>query len=416
MADKKVFTAESLPLDPIALARYYHHGLKARLWTSIPTAQAALKDSGILVSRDVFLRALRVYRLPNSVLELFDEVHLTNAAANTLLVIVKRDGLSMLLQRSETINAKDLPSREAILEALGKSLNEKEIVPGSEIAAFPLLLAKEYFTGLESGKWSTQAEACKILQVPRHHIVYAIQISRLPLELLELFSPNDSTFRVGRRLYSLTQTTSPELLISRASQVLAERKPLPPAAAFAVLLQKETPQFAAGRFENPQIDSVLIVAKMYEIGKRELQWSTMANADKLLGFPENTVGRAVRVSKLPQVVLKLLGGDQISHKEGKRLLSIVRLVGPHALLKNARSASKLFPKPSRENLFALFAGASVSREVKQLEVSFHVTTNGHAAHIRISGHDVVLLGKYLDEITGWCDFLVARESAKKTRR
>jgi hypothetical protein len=413
MADKKVFTAESLPLDPLALACYYHHGLKAGLWTSISTARAALKDSSILVSRDVFQRALRVYTLPNSVLGLFTEVHLTNAAANTLLTIAKRDGLPELLQRSQALNANDFPSTEALLEALGKRLEEIRTVPESEIAVFPMLLAKEYIAGLESGRWSTQAEASLMLKVPRQHVVRAVQISRLPVELLELFNPNDLTFRVGRRLLSLKESIGLDLLINRASPISADRKPLAPLAAFSFLLQKEPSESTAARFQNLQIDSALVVAKMYKFGKRELQWSTMAGANKVLGLPENTVGRAVRVSKLPQVVLTLLGGDQISHREGKRLLSIVKLVGPHALLQNARSASKILPRPSRENLFALLAGAPISREVKGVGVTFHVTSRGHAAHIRVSGANVVLLNKYLDEIKEWCDFLLLKDSVKK---
>jgi hypothetical protein len=413
MADRKVFTAESLPLDPLALARYYHHGLKAGLWTSIPTARAALKDSRILVSKDVFQRALRVHALPDSVLKFFDELHLTNAAANTLLAIVKRDGLPMLLQRSEALNPKDFPSSKALIEALGKKSNELKMVPKFESEAFPLLLAKEYNAGLDSGRWRSQTEASLMLNVPRHHVVHAVQISRLPVELLELFSPADLTFRVGRRLLSLRQKIGLDLLIQRVSTAPPDRKPLTPSAAFAVLLQKESAESTAVRFATIPIDSALVVAKMYNAGKNELRWSTVASANKLLGLPIHTVGRAVRVSKLPHVVLMLLGGDEISHKEGKLLLSIKKVVGAHALLKNARLALKIRPLPSRENLFSLLAGAPVSREVKQLEVSFHVSTRGHAAHIRVSGPNVVRLTKYLDDIKGWCDFLLVRDAAKK---
>jgi hypothetical protein len=413
MADKKLLTAESLPLHPLALARYYHHGLKAGFWTSVPTALATMKDTRILVSRDILRRALRVYRLPNSVLGLFEDVHLTNTAAKALLFIVKRDGLPMIVRRSEALNARDFTSNESLLEALGKKSNEAAILPGTEVVAFPLLLAKEYIAGLESGRWETQLEASVMLKVPRHHVIRSLQISRLPIELLELFKTDDLTFRTGRRLLSLKETVGLDVLTSRASTVSADRKPLAPMAAFAVLLQKEPVESTAVQLASPHKDSALIIAKIYDIGKRDGRWSTMGSANKILGLRTHTVGRAVRVSKLPQFVLALFGGDRISHKEGYRLLSIFKEVGPQAFFKNAMSASKILPRPSREKLFRLLAGAAVSREDKQLKVSYHVSTSGHEAHIRVSGPNVELLRDYLDDIRGWCGFLLKSNAPKK---
>jgi hypothetical protein len=418
MADETVLTAETLSRDPIALARTYRRGLEGGLWSSLRSAEDALQKSGIPVSRTILEIAVQASALPSSVLRLFSAIPLTNGAARTLLGIVKRDGMAALLHRSEALNPGEFQSHEALLEALSNQKSTRDLDwlqtdPDAEITEFPLLLAKIYAEGIESGRWITQTEAGLALGVPRPNVVRAIQISTLPVELLSLFSSGDLTFRLGRHLLSLRKSAGLGALINRASKVPDERRPLSSAAALDVLRERGSAELAINPVEESrQDDSPLTLAKKYETGKLGGLWTTMAGANTILRLPRDTVGDAVRVSKLPQLILGLFDAEEISRHEGKKLLSIARTLGPHMLLQNARKASTFLPRPSRAELFEMLAGVQVPPDAKEVAVTFHMNSKGRAAHIRVTGPNIALLSTRLDDIKGWCKFLLTQETGK----
>jgi hypothetical protein len=421
MSEEVKLTAETAARDPLALARTYQHGLRAGLWASLRDAVKVFRESRIPVSYAILHCAVKVSVLPVSVLRLFNDIPLTNAGAATLLKLTARDGLEALSERSERINPGQYQSCQTLLDAL---MGQEPLRSGARLrggsnaprTVHPLMLASEYAEGVAAGKWLTRQDAALALGYTLSEVTQAVQISAVPSEVLALFREGDITLWVGRKLVSLCNSRGASVLIGLAAGVAVGSRPLSTKAAFDILsVASPGTRASMDAAEQQRIEFPLGLAKEYERGKLQGRWSTRTDADSVLGLAKDTVGVALRISKLPRTVLEVFEPEEIIFFLGRKLLSIQKAVGHRIFLENAKAASATRPRPTREQIFAILAGdrhrpSRHSGHVQPVTVALRVRVSGAETYIRVTSPQIMLLGKHTEAIREWCELLLAKET------
>jgi hypothetical protein len=174
----------------------------------------------------------------------------------------------------------------------------------------------------------------------------------------------------------------------------------------------------------------LTLAKEYADDIKSDRWNTQKEASLALKVARSNFVRTVRISRFPVELLPLFRSDDLTFRVGRRLLLLSKSTGLDALLDRAsmvsvdrRQLSSTAAHAAQkctnrvENLSTAFAGTPVRdarrcanpSDVKEIAITFHMNSKGHAAHIRLTGPNIALLSKNLDEVKAWWEVFLARE-------
>ena len=404
--------------NPIALARTYQHGLKSGLWKTVGEAAAFFRRTGIPVSWHTLQRAVEASALPIIVLSLFDgRRRLTNMAALELLAIQARDGLDELVHRSQSVPASDAMPMRMLLDALAGPIPLKRHAGHRKKRApteLPLPLALAYADGLRDGKWASMRGASVALGHYANKVGLAVQIAGLPPEILSLFDRDDVTFWVGRKILSLARARGFDSLITAASDVPVDSRPLSMREGVAVLERSVVAKPPGGRPAFLQNSNwPLLLAKEYAVGKADGRWRTLGAAEKALGLGKDVVGLARRIALLPGTVLGLFHPDELTFYLGSRLLSVQRSAGRVTLVRRAHGAASMRPRPpDKETIMEILAGvpiASTVRDTSTVTVNYRDSQSRGEPYIRISSSHISHLVKHTQAIQEFCELLLMKE-------
>jgi len=403
--------------NPIALARTYQHGLKSGLWKTVDEAAAFFRETGIPVSWHTLQRAVEASALPIIVLSLFDgRRRLTNMAALELLAIQARDGLDELVHRSQSVPASDAMSMRLLLDALAGPIPLKRHAGHRKNRAptdLPLPLALAYADGLGDGKWASMRGASVALGHYDNKVGLAVRIAGLPSEILSLFDRNDVTFWVGRKILSLARARGFDSLITAAGDVPVDSRPLSMSEGVAVLEHSvvgKPPGERRALLQNS--NRPLPLAKEYAVGKADGRWRTLDGAQKALGLGKDVVGLARRIALLPRTVLGLFDPDELTFYLGSRLLAVQRSAGRVTLVRRAHVAASMQPRPDKEAIMEILAGAPIASTVRDsstVTVNFRDNQSRGEPYIRISSSHISHLVKHTKAIQEFCELLLMKE-------
>jgi hypothetical protein len=187
--------------DPLNLAALYQAGLGGQ-WNSYREAATKMAtDIKINIGFARIREAVAVSELPSEILSLFTDVGLLNRTARELLKAARAEGVTKLVARARKVDPSGKSRTE--LMALVCGIAEQPPMGRGTQRDRPLVIAKAYSDGLESGKWASPRDAAAKLGIDLKTITRAISIAALPGEVLALF-PNIGA-NLGERLVRLTR-------------------------------------------------------------------------------------------------------------------------------------------------------------------------------------------------------------------
>jgi hypothetical protein len=406
-------TSENIANDPLAIARTYRRGIQTGLWKSLREAAAIFQQAGLPIFQTPLTNAVRVSAYPNTILQLFDRIPLSNVGVLALIAAEKEIGVSALAERCAQIDQAMFAMERELLAAIANdemSL-DTETRPGSQKTRLkparlpPLQLAKTFLEGIVAGKWSTCRDAGAVLKRTHTDVALAVQIWELPSEVLALFNVSEVTAKIGRELISLKKALGSDALIRMASEIANEGKRRPLDEVIGSLRER-------GSIGSPNMRAPLLIAKEYENGKVLGRWRSHTAAEAVLGMKKDTMGVAIRISKLPAEVLKLFDTEQFRFFDGQKLLKLQNKLGLQQLIQNASAVSSMKPVPRKIEIFELLAGRKQGSRVApgEVNVEFRMISKGGVSHIRITCPEIDVLSGRLDEIKAWCEYLLAEKS------
>lgn len=205
---------------PLELARLFKFGIKRGYWRTQTEAAPLLKASQSQISDAVALS-----RIPSEILDLFETRDAINFGVAAKLVTFFRElGPEEMSARAATINAlsNKLPASRILAALSGEGLRKTDAYAFRRNAeSLPLDVAREYFSGVEAGRWKSAAKASVHLRHSPSRVCRALKVAALPGDVVTLFSAKAPlTFEVGDKLLKLRVALGEDRLVRNAKRLI----------------------------------------------------------------------------------------------------------------------------------------------------------------------------------------------------
>jgi hypothetical protein len=211
---------------------------------------------------------------------------------------------------------------------------------------FPL--AYLYQRGLESGKWTTQAEASRALNVSQTDLSIALRMGSLPAELLGMFADiSQVTTHTVRVIRGVIAQEGQEAVLERIRPHIAAGGKLPAKAVLALVKGRMSNSIKAAsaarrdRFIPRSPDLPLSISNRYHQGLLNGEWTSYSACSRALRIPRRNISDAVSIAQLPPAVRSLFSGSKLTFAVGRKLLAIAGVVGNSTLIERSNDISYL---------------------------------------------------------------------------
>jgi hypothetical protein len=219
--------------NPLLLAELYLSGLAKTRWTTQKEALAALSHLRPSITRQNLSRAVSVAKLPPTVLSLFGTAGIWTNTARLLVSLASKHGVQVLADRASDINPNGLTWHQIL-----------RLLDGQEAAApmprrrsmTPLVLAEMYAKGVEKGRWNSMTGAAEAMGWHKGDLTKAVAISRLPVEVLQLFEGKTLVLAHGEVLLKLHRALGAVTMADRAKAMLIQPKRRTPEQIISLLI------------------------------------------------------------------------------------------------------------------------------------------------------------------------------------
>ncbi|CAN7473779.1 hypothetical protein LJR034_003080 [Caballeronia sp. LjRoot34] len=291
-----------------------------------------------------------------------------------------------------------------------------------------LQLGRIFPVGIRIGLWTTRAAAAKKLDATAPELSRGVQVAALPNEILDLFSADDITDYVARKLLETIKSDGLPTVLTRANNHAVHSDDRSAAAVMAALRArplkrqvraKKTSSYAAlttfPETTRRDVDGVrkrlpLDIARQFKDGKARGEWSTITEGARRLGFPRTTVSRALSIDALPEYVKKLLPREKLTLAVGAELVEIKNDIGISKLQRNAYLTEGWSAiRPVRVILDELAIGGTASPE----KIKIRVRQGYQNQYLKIECSHMIVVSRYRKEIEAMIRRLIRMRRDKR---
>ncbi|PTB30344.1 hypothetical protein C9I56_02995 [Paraburkholderia caribensis] len=214
-------------------------------------------------------------------------------------------------------------------------------------------MAYLYQRGLESGKWTTQADASRALNVSQTDLSVALRMGSLPAELLEMFADiSQITTYTVRVIRGVIAQEGQEAVLERIRPHITAGLKLPAKAVLALVKGRMSDAMKAAvsagteedRFPRRSQDLPMAVSDRYHRGIVNGDWTSYSGCSRALRISRRNISDAVSIGQLPPGVRSLFRESDLTFAVGRKLLSLEKAVGTSTLIRNAKNISDIVDK------------------------------------------------------------------------
>jgi hypothetical protein len=227
------------------------------------------------------------------------------------------------------------------------------------------LVAYLYQRGLESGKWTTQADASRALKVSQTNLSVALRMGSLPAELMGMFEDiSQVTAHTVRVIRGVIAQEGQEAVLERIRPHTAGGK-LPAKAVLALVKGRMSNSAKAvsaarrDRFIHRSPDLPMSISDRYHQGIVNGEWTSYSACSRALRIPRRKISDAVSIGQLPLAVRSLFSGSKLTFAVGRRLLAIARVVDNSTLIERSNDISYLAKSYTSGQLLRELSGESL---------------------------------------------------------
>ena len=229
------------------------------------------------------------------------------------------------------------------------------------------LVAHLYQRGLESGEWTTQAEASRALKVSQTDLSIALRVRSLPAELLGTFADiSQVTTHTVRVIRGVIAQDGLEAVLQRIRPHITAGGTLPAKAVIALVKGRmsyamKAAASAARRdmYVPPSPDLPMSISDRYHRGIVNGEWTSYSACSRALCIPRRNISDAVSIGQLPSAVRFLFSGSKLTFAVGRKLLAISTLVGNSTLIERSNAISYLAHSRTSAQLLRELKGESL---------------------------------------------------------
>lgn len=210
------------------------------------------------------------------------------------------------------------------------------------------LVAYLYQRGLESGKWTTQADASRALNVSETNLSVALRMGSLPAELMGMFADiSQVTAHTVRVIRGVIAQEGQEAVLKRIRPHITAGGKLPAKAVLALVKGRMSNSAKAvsaarrDRFIHRSPDLPMSISNRYHQGIVNGEWTSYSACSRALRIPRRNISDAVSIGQLPLAVRSLFSESKLTFAVGRKLLAISRVVTNSTLIKRSNDISYL---------------------------------------------------------------------------
>jgi hypothetical protein len=213
-----------------------------------------------------------------------------------------------------------------------------------------------YREGLAEGKWKTQLGAVSSLQVSQGDLSLALQLEKLPEQIVDLFEDHieisSHTVRVIRHtiIHDGLRT-----VLSRVQRSGVPSKSLSNKGVLRVVKGQAAESEKMPRWSGQ--DRVKIVGRApdlpkniydrYHLGVTQGEWDSFSACAETLKISRRNISDAVAIRELPELIRNLFNEKALTYCVGRKLLALKRELGVDELLLRARHKESMFDASGR---------------------------------------------------------------------
>lgn len=211
------------------------------------------------------------------------------------------------------------------------------------------LVAHLYQRGLESGEWTTQAEASRALKVSQTDLSIALRVRSLPAELLGLFADiSQVTTHTVRVIRGVIAQDGLEAVLQRIRPHITVGAKLPAKTVLALTQGRMTNAMKAAAsasrrdmYISRSLDLPMAVSDRYHRGIVNGEWTSYSACSRALRISRRNISDAVSIGQLPTAVRCLFSGSKLTFAVGRKLLALSTLVGNSTLIQRSNDLNYL---------------------------------------------------------------------------